>query len=110
MNLESALTNHITFYTGLSYQSQNNHNFQRVEDLLGGGVLGKFKSVCSSSLLMEYLDADKINLLDTDVKRKVGDSYGYDYNILFSKAAWFGQGVFTYNKFDFFACCRIRVY
>ena len=101
MNLESALTNHITFYTGLSYQSQNNHNFQRVEDLLGGDYWENLNQFAARSF-NGVPNADKINLLDTDVKRKVGDSYGYDYNILFSKAAWFAQGVFTYNKFDFF--------
>lgn len=101
MNLESVLSNHITIYTGVSYQSQNNHNFMRVEDLLGGEYWENLNQFAARSF-NGVPNADKINLLDTDVKRKEGDIYGYDYNILFSRAAWFGQGVFTFNKFDFF--------
>jgi hypothetical protein len=101
VNLESAVNDHATFYTGVSFQNQVNHNFLRVEDLMGGEYWENLNQFAARSF-NGVPDADKINLLDKDIKRKEGDSYGYDYHIHFSKAAWFAQGVFNFNKFDFF--------
>lgn len=101
VNLESAINDHTTFYTGVSYQNQVNHNFLRVEDLMGGEYWENLNQFAARSF-NGVPDADKINLLDKDVKRKEGDTYGYDYDIHFTKAAWFAQGVFNFNKFDFF--------
>jgi hypothetical protein len=45
------------------------------------------------------------NQFDIDVPNrilKVGDRFGYDYNLNISRAAAWMQGVFQFNKFDFF--------
>ena len=37
----------------------------------------------------------------------VGDKYGYDYTAHISKGALWGQGVFTYNRVDFFVALNL---
>lgn len=101
INLESTLSDHITFYTGLAYQSQNNHNFQRVSDLLGGDYWVNTNQFAEDGIQGQVVSTS-LNVGEKDSIRRVGDIYGYDYNIHFKKASWFAQGVFAYNKFDFF--------
>ena len=101
VNAQSTLSDHITLYSGISYQNQNNHNFLRVEDLMGGEYwvnVNQFaeRGVNGVQVSNQFDQGESSNI------RKEGDHYGYDYNIHFSKASWFAQGVFVYNKFDFF--------
>lgn len=102
MNLKSELNDHVTLYSGLAFQKQNNHNFVRVEDLLGGKYFLNVNAFAARTFGGIIQDADKVNLLDPNIKKVVGDTYGYDYNIHFSKASWFVQAMFVYNKVDFF--------
>lgn len=101
INLESTVKNHLTFYTGINYQAQNNHDFARVTDLLGGQFVENRNQFAIRNF-PGIPNIDKFNLNETDTKKKEGDIINYDYNIHFSKASWFAQGVFAYNKFDFF--------
>jgi hypothetical protein len=101
INLESSIRNHVTFYTGVNYQAQNNHNFARVADLLGGQYVENLNPFALRNFA-GVPNIDRFNLKDNNTRVKEGDTYQYDYNILFSKAIWFAQGVFNYNKFDFF--------
>ncbi len=106
VNLETSVNDHISLYSGINFQKQVNHNFQRVADLMGGDYWENINQFANR--IPGIADnANMFNVNDTDVKRKKGDHYGYDYNIHFNKAAWFGQGVFTYNKFDFFLAAEL---
>ncbi len=101
VNIESAVGDHLTVYAGAFHQSQNNHNFQRVADLLGGDYWENVNQFAARN----FGNAANTNLFNVDDKstvRKVGDTYGYDYNVLFSRTNAFAQGVFTYNRLDFF--------
>jgi hypothetical protein len=100
VNLESNVSNHVTFYTGINYQNQNNHDFARVSDLLGGSFIENRNQFAVRNFAGANLD--QYNMLETNTKKQVGDTYLYDYNIHFAKGAWFAQGVMNYNKFDFF--------
>ncbi len=102
INLKSELNDHITLHTGVSYQKQNNHNFARIEDLMGGEFFANTNLFSARNFGGIIQNVDKLNLLDTDIKKKEGDTYAFDYNIHFSKAAWFAQSTFVYNKVDFF--------
>ncbi|MEZ5047108.1 MAG: carboxypeptidase-like regulatory domain-containing protein [Chitinophagaceae bacterium] len=101
VNLQSIVTDHITVHSGISYQTQNNHDFRRVEDLLGGDYWVNINQFAEDGI-QGVTVSTKLNEDESDLTRKVGDTYGYDYNIHFNKAAWYAQGVFVYNKFDFF--------
>ncbi|MBK6330869.1 MAG: TonB-dependent receptor [Bacteroidetes bacterium] len=106
INLESTLSDHITFYSGIAYQRQNNHNFLRVADLMGGDYWVNTNQFAEDGIQGQVVSTS-LNVGETDSLRKVGDIYGYDYNIQFQKASWFAQGVFTYNKFDFFLAAEL---
>ncbi|MCC7030501.1 MAG: carboxypeptidase-like regulatory domain-containing protein [Chitinophagaceae bacterium] len=101
VNLESTLSDHITIYSGIAYQRQNNHDFQRVKDLMGGDYWVNTNQFAEDGIQGQTVSTS-LNVGEADSIRKEGDIYGYDYNIHFQKASWFAQGVFTYNKFDFF--------
>jgi hypothetical protein len=101
VNLQSLLSDHITFYSGITYQIQNNHDFRRIEDLLGGDYWLNINQFAEDGI-QGLPVSTALNLDETNQIRKEGDSYGYDYNMHFSKANWFAQSVFIYNKFDFF--------
>lgn len=107
VNLRSEMNDFITLSTGINYQNQVNHNFLRVEDLLGGQYFENINQFAARTFGGIIQDADKVNLLEKDIKRKEGDTYGYDYNIHFSKAAWFAQAVFIYNKVDLFLASEL---
>ncbi|MBL7765224.1 MAG: carboxypeptidase-like regulatory domain-containing protein [Chitinophagaceae bacterium] len=106
VNLEHVMTDHMTLYTGISYQGQNNHNFLRVADLLGGDYWENINQFAARAFA-GMPGADQNNVGEADIKRKVGDSYGFDYNIHFSKLTWFGQAVFVYNRLDFFVAAEL---
>jgi hypothetical protein len=106
VNLESAVSNHMIFYSGLTFQHQKNHNFQRVVDLLGGSHWENVNQFAERQF-PEIQNSGKLNANDKDVKRKVGDSYGFDYDIFYNKATWFAQTAFSYTKYDFFAAAEL---
>jgi hypothetical protein len=91
----------IDFTAGASYQFQNNHYFKRVDDLLGGEFYVNLNQFAERDF-----PADNIaNQHDLDRPNRilaVGDKFGYDYNININMAAAWAQGVFKFNKIDFF--------
>ncbi len=107
VNLKSQVDDHTTLQAGVNFQTQNNHNFLRIEDMLGGGYWENINQFAARTFGGIIKDADKLNLLDKDIRRYKGDTYGYDYNIHFTKANWFAQGMFTYNKVDFFVATEL---
>jgi hypothetical protein len=102
VNVKSELNDHITLFSGIAYQGQSNHNFQRVEDLLGGQYFLNINQFAARNFGGIIQNADRQNTNETDIRKFKGDTYGFDYTIHFSKASWFAQSVFVYNKFDFF--------
>ncbi|NOT51004.1 MAG: TonB-dependent receptor [Chitinophagaceae bacterium] len=91
----------IDFTAGASYQFQKNHYFKRVDDLLGGEFYVNLNQFAERDF-----PADNIaNQHDLDRPNRIlheGDQFGYDYNINISKAAAWAQGVFKFEKIDFF--------
>jgi hypothetical protein len=105
VNLESVLNDHVTIYSGLNVQTQNNHNYTRVEDLLGGGYALNLDGLIQSRIGLP--NGANLNINDANPNKQVGDKIVNDYNIRFSKAAWFAQAAFVYNKFDFFVASEL---
>lgn len=106
VNLQSVVNSHIVFYTGIGYQNQRNHNFRRVEDLLGANYWLNINQFAEDGIqgttVSTALDMD-----EKDSVKRVGDTYGYNYYIYFQRANWWAQSTFTYNKFDFFLGAEI---
>ncbi|MBP6456362.1 MAG: TonB-dependent receptor, partial [Chitinophagaceae bacterium] len=107
LNIQTVVNPNITIHGGLNYQNQNNHNFKRIDDLLGGGFWK------NTNQFAERISSGNTSIVEFDLNNpnqilKEGDTYNYDYNVHFKKAQLFGQGVFTYNKVDFFGGAEIN--
>ena len=102
----STLNNHVDITAGISYQSQNNNYYKKANDLLGGDFfvdLNQFaERTYSTNPLVNQNDLNRPNRII-----RVGDRYGYDYDIHINKAATFIQGVFKFNKVDFFIASEL---
>lgn len=93
LNIE--LTEDIRLNAGASFNKLHSHNYQNVLDLLGG-------------LYFEDVDVFyKGDQAESDLNNpnrhvKVGDTYGYNFNLMSAKLEGFTQFQFRYKKVDFY--------
>ncbi len=91
----------IDFTAGASYQMQKNHYYKKVDDLLGGDFYVNLNQFAERDYPVDNI----ANQFDVDNPNRIlhkGDKFGYDYNININKAEAWAQGVFKFNKVDFF--------
>jgi len=99
--LNTRVNNNIDVTAGVSYQQQNNRYFKRLNDLLGG----EFYLDLNQFAERTFPNDPTVNQNNVDAPNrilKVGDKYGYNYEMHINRSAAWTQGVFKYNKFDFF--------
>ena len=99
--LNSRLNNHIDFTAGESYQSSNNNYFERIKDLLGGSFWVDVNQFAQRDFPTNN-NAYQNDLNHPNRIVKVGDKYGYNYNININKASVWSQFVFKFPHLDFF--------
>ncbi len=93
--LHSQLSENITLNAGVTFRKLKSHNFQNLLDLLGG---------------LYYNDIDPFyigsqgqsDLNNPNRQVGVGDTFGYNYNLMAETYNAFTQFRFTYSKFDFY--------
>lgn len=99
--LNTTLSEHASLTAGITYQSQRNHYYKRVEDLLGGDFyvdVNQFgERDFPSNPNAGQNDLNKPNRIVGE-----GDKFGYNYDINIKKGSVWMQGVFKFRKFDFF--------
>jgi len=99
--LNTRVGEHTDLTFGGSFQKQINNYFKTVEDLLGGEFYVD---------LNQFAERDfpaNPNANQNDLNRPnrilgVGDRFGYDYDMHITRLASWGQGVFKFNKVDFY--------
>lgn len=99
--LNTRIGEHFDMTAGLSYQSQHNRYYKKVDDLLGGDFYVNLNQFAER----DFGAGGGSNQFDIDVPNrilKVGDRFGYDYNLNINRAAAWWQGVFQFNKWDLF--------
>lgn len=92
---------HARFYAGLNIIQQNTESYKELADLLGGDFYVDLNQFAQRT----YAGNTTLNQNNVDVPNRViktGDKYGYDYITRYNKSWVWGQGIFTYNKVDFF--------
>ncbi|GAB4091077.1 TonB-dependent receptor [Flaviaesturariibacter terrae] len=97
--------NHVDFTAGLTFQTQRNHYSQKVADLLGGDFYVDLNQFAERA----YPNDPLVNQNNLDAPNRivrVGDKYGYDYNINLNQGTAWTQGVFKFTKVDFFAAAQ----
>ena len=93
--LFSDLSDNVKLNAGASFKKLKSHNFQHMLDLLGGQYF--------SDVDLFYLgDQTQSDLINPNRQIKVGDEYGYNYNLNAVVADAFTQFKFTYKKVDFY--------
>ncbi|MBK7121483.1 MAG: TonB-dependent receptor [Chitinophagaceae bacterium] len=99
--LNTNISENVIFTAGVSYQSQKNHYYKEVDDLLGGEF---------------YVDVNQFGERDfptnnsaaqNDLNRpnrilKTGDKFGYNYDLNIKKGSVWLMGVFKFRKIDVF--------
>jgi len=94
------------FTGGISYQYQKNNNHKKLIDLLGGDFY------VDVNQFAERIVANDPNYPQNDLNNpnrivRVGDDYGYNYDIVINKSSAWGQIVMKYNKVDYFVGLEI---
>lgn len=100
--LNSRVGDHTEFTGGASFQYQKNNNYKKIVDLLGGDYYVDLNQFA------ERINANNQNFPQANLNNpnrivKVGDDYGYNYDITIGRGAAWAQIVMKYNKVDYFA-------
>ena len=99
--LNTTINKHIDLTAGLSYENQKNHYFKRVNDLLGGEFYVDLNQFAERDFPTNPLagqnDANTPNRI-----LKVGDEFGYNYDINIQKATGWVQANVKLKGVDFF--------
>ncbi len=92
---------HTDFTAGASFQYQKSSNYKKLLDLLGGDYFVDLNQF-----------AERVNIADPNLPQsdllhpnrivRVGDDYGYNYDLFFGKGSGWIQAVMKYNKVDYF--------
>lgn len=92
---------HINVNAGLNYIHQTTENYRELADLLGGDYYLNYNQFAERT----YVGNKTLGQYDVENPNRAirqGDKYRYDYITRYDKTWVWGQGIFTYNKFDFF--------
>jgi len=94
-NISSKLSDNIFLNAGVNYSYSTTRNFKNMLDLLGGTYFTDIST-------FGFGDQQQSDLNNPFRTVKVGDKYGYNYNIYATKLEAFTQFKFTYKKIDFY--------
>ncbi len=94
--MNSQLADNIVFNAGATYKNLKSHNFQNMLDLLGGSY---FNDV---TLFGTGFNQQQSDLNNPNRTVKVGDTFGYNYNLNSNVMDAFTQFRFTYKKYEFY--------
>lgn len=97
---------HVDLTAGISFQSQKNNYYQKLNDLLGGEFYIDLNQFAERDF------PDNNDVIQNDLNRPnrilhAGDKYGYDYVLDEKKVSEWFQTVVRFTKFDFFAAGEV---
>ena len=93
--LHTELTENIRLNAGASFNKLQSHNYQNVLDLLGGLYFEDIDPFYKGSQAQSDLN-------NPNRQVKVGDTYGYNFNLFATRFNGFTQFQFRYKKVDFY--------
>lgn len=93
--LFSDLSDNVKLNAGATFKKLKSHNFQNMLDLLGGQYFSDIDPFYSG-------DQTQSDLNNPNRQIKVGDTYGYNYNLNAIVMDAFTQFKFSYKKTDFY--------
>ena len=93
--LTSQLSDNIVMNAGATFKKLVSHNFQNLQDLLGGQYFNDIDPFGAGNQRQSDLNNPNRQVV-------VGDQYGYNYNMLANTIDAFTQFKFNYQKIDFY--------
>lgn len=99
--LNTAIAENIMFTAGVTYQSQKNHYYKKLDDLLGGDFYVDINQFGERDFPANP-DAGQNDLNRPNRIVTVGDKLGYNYDLDIKKGSVWMQGVFKFRKIDFY--------
>lgn len=104
---QNNINDQIEVNAGLSYQWQNTHYYQVIDDLLGGDFYVNVDRFAERDSAVTNPDFAQNNLDQPNQILKKGDKFGYNYNSqVHTERAW-GQVHYRLSKFDAFAAVEL---
>lgn len=105
-NLQTVLTDKVSLFGGLTYVTQKTHHYQIIEDLLGGTFYINRDKFAERDFPN---DKDKIqyDLNNPDKIIRVGDVYGYDYDMNTSIAKGWAKAALSLDKVDAYVALEL---
>ncbi len=99
--LNTSVSEHVAVSAGLTYQSQKNHYYKKVDDLLGGDFYVDVNQFAERDFPTNP-NAGQNDLNNPTRILEAGDKFGYNYDLNIRKSSVWLQGVFKFRKLDFF--------
>ncbi|MCX6290384.1 MAG: TonB-dependent receptor [Bacteroidetes bacterium] len=99
----NTITDIITVYGGLTYQSQSSEYYKELKDLLGGKYFVNLNQFADQTVAGN--NQNDLNKPNEHVY--VGDRYGYDYVANISQVSAWEQTVLKFNKVDAFYAVQL---
>ncbi|HMX38508.1 MAG TPA: TonB-dependent receptor, partial [Ferruginibacter sp.] len=99
--LNSTLSEHASLSAGITYQSQRNNYYKKVEDLLGGDFYVDVNQFGERDFPTNP-SAGQNNVLIPNRIVGEGDKFGYNYDLNIKRGSAWLQGVFKFRKIDLF--------
>lgn len=93
--LNSQLSDNISLNAGATFRKLKSHNFQNLLDLLGGAYYNDIDPYYAGN-------QGQADLNNPNRQVGVGDTFGYNYNLMADYYDAFAQFKFSYNKVDFY--------
>lgn len=93
--LNSSINDNITVNAGINFKKLKSRNYAKMLDLLGGEYYRDVNVFYQGDALQSDLNNPNRNV-------KVGDAFGYDYNLYATTFDGFTQFKFNYKKVDFY--------
>lgn len=104
--LNARFSNHLDFTAGITAQWQKNNYYEKVEDLLGGEFYVDLNQFAERDFPTDP-NAAQNDLNNPNRILKVGDKYGYNYDINIIRTSTWTQVVMKFNKFDYFLAAEV---
>lgn len=103
--IDHAINEHLNVQGGLNVTQQTDDYYKQIDDLLGGDFYVNYNQFAAQATPGNANVAQNNLDIPNQIVKK-GDKYGYDYKLNVLQAQLWAQGVYTLDKFNFFAAVK----